>query len=132
MTAESATADDPDWSNNDHDIVDYLRSSVGGGHIVGPGGPTSDGRRFDATIDGDPAEFKTPQEGANSATMRNRAADSRRRGGQARHLIFDVRRAGTSEAESRRGVARIRGAYSKYYDSIRVIGVDFDITEEVR
>jgi len=45
-------------------------------------------------------------------------------------LIFDLRRSAMPEIEARRGLQRIRGAYSKYFDRVRAVGGAFDIYEE--
>ena len=82
-------------------------------------------------MDGEPAEFKRPEPGATSGTMRNGANMSKRRGGQARYLIFDLRQSGMTEAEAKRGIARIKGAYSTYFDRVRAFGNGFDVTVEV-
>lgn len=121
------STDDPRWLPAEHGLVAYLRRA---GHEVTGGGVSSNGSRlFDAHVDGVPVEFKIPEVGANSATMRNRANESRRRGGQARNLIFDLRASRITRSEALRGVARIRGAYSMSYDSVRIIGAGFDDVE---
>lgn len=124
--AQGGGEDDPEWSSAERAVVDYLRLN---GHVVGPGGRAPGGQRYyDATVDGVRAEFKSPRRGATSATMRNRARESKKAGGQARLLVFDVRGTGMSDAEAQRGIDRIRGAYSEYFDLIRVVGDGFDLS----
>ena len=89
--------------------------------------PSSVRRVGDALVDGTAAEFKTPAHGATSSTLRNRANEAKRRGGQARMIIFDLRVCGMSGDEAERGIARILGAYGDYFDVVRVVGNSFDI-----
>jgi len=112
------------WSPAERAAVAYLRAA---GHVVDPGDVTPRGRSYDARVDEEPVGFKSPALGATSSTMLNRANESKRRGGQARFLIFDVRAVGLPITEARRGIARIRGAYSEYYDGVRAIGDGFDV-----
>jgi len=126
---------DPDWSKNEWNIVEYLRTKAG--YRVGPGGETPNRRLYDFTIDGEPGEGKTLDPGSDSGTMRNRAADSCRDGGQAPLLIFDVRVSGMSMTEARRGVRRIAGLYGisglhgHRLARIIVIGDDFYLEEGI-
>jgi hypothetical protein len=63
-------------------------------------------RQWDADVDGVPAEFKALEPGATNATVKSAVKDAM---GQARHVIVDCRLSGISEAEARRGVARVLG-----------------------
>jgi len=101
--------DDPSWSSAEKAIANFLRSV---GYQVGPGGANVNGRLYDYTLNRvEPADGKSPDPGASSATMRNSARQSVKDGGQARTLIFDLRGTGCDEAEARSGVVRIRGLY---------------------
>ncbi|MCL1838666.1 MAG: hypothetical protein FWG47_05045 [Propionibacteriaceae bacterium] len=101
--------DDPTWSRQEQAITDYLR---GVGYVVTKGGTTPKGRIYDFTLnDLEPADGKTPQPGASSQTMVDRATASVKKGGQARVLIFDMRGTGISEDEKARGIRRIRGLF---------------------
>ena len=62
------------------------------------------GKQPDAFVDGQKTEFKTPDPGADSSTIRNDVNKSISRSGQARDIIFDARGTGLSKAESTRGI----------------------------
>ena len=128
-------AKDPDWSEAEWRIVHYLRRTVGCRVSEGARNAAND-RYYDFTLnDVEPADGKSPGICADSATMRNRAGESAKRGGQARTLVFDVRDSMMTEAEARRGVARIRGLrgptgqHGHRVDRVLVIGFGFYFEE---
>ncbi len=84
-------------------------------------------RTGDALVDGRPAEFKTMDPGADSATVRNEVNNSIRRGGQARDMILDARGSGLSEAEAVRGLNRVAGITRGRVDSVRIIGDGYNV-----
>ncbi len=86
------------------------------------------GRFADAEVDGLEIEFKTLETGATNSTIKNVISDSVRRGGQARHIIFDARESNLTKAETERGLARSGGITRGRVDGVRVIGDDFDLT----
>lgn len=63
----------------------------------------------DALVDGVPTEFKTPDPGADSGTIKNAVNESISGIGQARRIIIDARGTGMSEAEAMRALARVGG-----------------------
>lgn len=121
-------AGDDDWTPRERALVDYLVSQA---HRVRPGELLANGRLHDAFVDEVRTEFKTPGPGATSGTLLNRANESKRGGGQARALIFDVRGTGMARSEAERGCRRIAGAYWNYFDTLRVVGDGYDVTMEV-
>lgn len=125
--------DDPDWSEAERRTAAYLRSDLGGGHRVGPGGKTPRGRLYDASVDDEPTEFKAPRSGATAKTIYNAANASARRGGQARFSVFDLRNSGASEDVAREAASLISG--SRYlrerYTRIRFFGDGYDFVWEV-
>jgi hypothetical protein len=89
--------------------------------------PTQEGQRNpDAEVDGKPTEFKSPEPGADSATIRNEVNQSIKRGGQARDIIIDARGTGMTEGEAERGLARVSGIARERLDTVRIIGDGFD------
>jgi hypothetical protein len=91
--------------------------------------PETPGQRNpDAEVDGKPTEFKSPEPGADSGTIRNEVNDSIKRGGQARDIIIDARGTGMTEAEAERGLARVSGIARGKLDSVRIIGNGYDVT----
>ncbi len=129
--------DDPNWSARERRAVEYLRSQRG--YAVGPGGKSEhNDRLFDCTIGGRKADIKSLDPGGSSNTMRNRTRESTSRGGQARDLVFDLRRSGVGESEARDGVARIWGLYGlsgargHKVDRIYVIGDGYYFEEDAR
>ncbi len=120
---------DPDgrFSLDERKVADLLASE---GHEV-VHHPRGQERTPDAVVDGDLlVEFKNPGPGADSATIRNVANESRKGGGQARMIVIDARETGLTEGDALRGIARVRGAYSKHYDFVRVVGDGFDVSQE--
>ncbi len=86
------------------------------------------GRKADALVDGVVTEFKTPDPGADSNTLRNEIQRSIKKEGQARNIIIDARNSGLTEAEARRFLARMKNLSRGKIDSIRIIGNGYDIT----
>jgi RHS repeat-associated protein len=112
-------------------IVEYLLAEGRTVEII----PRGANRTPDFRVDGIPTELKTISGVANqtsdglSAAMASRIMDGR---GQASHILVDVRgQAGMTREIAERGVRRAFGADSasgSKIQSIRVIGVGFDIT----
>jgi hypothetical protein len=107
-------------------IAEKLQSE--GKHVMASVEGKGPGRSGDALVDGIQTEFKTPDPGANGATIKNQINNSTRRGGQARNIIIDARGSGLIEAEAMRGLARAKNITRGRIDSVRVIGYGFDIT----
>jgi len=109
----SPNHDHSGWSSEERAIADYLRTNTS--HTVDPGGRTPSGRFYDFTLavltNPRAADGKSPGPVANSSTMRNRARDSIKDGGQAPCLVFDARGTNLNHSEARRGVRRIAGLY---------------------
>jgi hypothetical protein len=131
----SGPDDDPDWNDAEWDIVVYLRTRRG--YLVGPGGPTPAGRRYDFTVNRQPAEGKTLSSGHGSKTMVSDAAQSTKRRGQASWLIVDVRPCHMGELEARRSVGRITkmfgsgGIWARRLSRVTVIGDSYFIEEAI-
>ena len=86
----------------------------------------------DAEIDGERTEFKTPEAGADSSTIRNRVNDSISGIGQARRIIVDARGTGLGIAEARRALARVGGIARGKLDNLRTVGDGYDIARDYR
>jgi len=128
--------DDPEWTEAELNIAQYLRREAG--HRVASGGENPNGRLYDFILDmATPADGKTLDFGGNSSTMRNEANNSVRNGGQARVLVFDLRGSGMDESEARRGIRRIGGLFGSdgsaghKLDRLIVIGHRFYIEEAI-
>jgi hypothetical protein len=90
--------------------------------------PEKEGQRNpDAEVDGKPTEFKSPEPGADSATIRNEVNESIKGGGQARDIVIDARGTGMTEGEAERGLARVSGIARGRLDTVRIIGDGFDV-----
>jgi 8-oxo-dGTP diphosphatase len=87
----------------------------------------SGSRNPDVTVDGVPAEFKTP-DGAGDNTIKNLLDKSAKRGGQARDIILDARDVPLTKEAARSGIRRHLGNVENAYDHIRIVGQGFDIT----
>jgi hypothetical protein len=88
------------------------------------GVPEGNGRTPDAMVDGKPVEFKTLDEGASNATVKN-ALDSAK--GQADNAIIDGRGSGLTQDEAQRGLSRFLGANPGRMTSIRIVGDGWEI-----
>ncbi|WP_410585731.1 hypothetical protein [Amycolatopsis sp. lyj-108] len=84
-------------------------------------------RTPDALVDGKPVEFKTLDAG-NDNTVKNLLDKSAKGGGQARDIILDSCGVELTQDAGRLGIKRRLGNNSGHYDSIRIIGRDFDFT----
>lgn len=86
--------------------------------------PEGSARTPDAMVDGKPVEFKSLDDGASNATVKN-ALDSAK--GQADNAIIDGRGSGLSQEEAQRGLARFLGANPGRMTSIRIVGDGWEI-----
>lgn len=69
-------------------------------------------------------EFKSPELGADSATVRNEVNKGKK---QARYVLIDGRGTGLTLDDAERGSRRAWGAYGDKLDAIRIIGDGFDV-----
>ncbi len=91
---------------------------------------TGDGRHPDALVDGVPTEFKRLAASPTSKTILNCVQQALRGGGQARHIILDVRGTALDELEIERAFRRISGVQyiEGKLDVLRVVGNSFDVS----
>jgi len=114
------------FSPEERAIAEILASE---GKVVYAQAETKLKRTGDAIVDDIVVEFKSlAKMEADSETVRNTINNSIRRGGQARHIIIDVRDAGLTEVDAIRGLARTKNITRGMIDSIRIIGDGFDVT----
>ncbi|MFI9406431.1 hypothetical protein [Nocardia sp. NPDC052316] len=81
-------------------------------------------RTPDSTVDGVPTEFKSLDEGASNATVKNALNSA---SGQAEHAIIDARASGISQEEAQRGLNRFLGASPDKMKGIRIVGDGWQI-----
>lgn len=115
------------FTESERRIAELLEAE---GHTVQAIEATGVGRSADALVDGEPVEFKTPQLGADSRTIKNAVGEALAGEGQARRIIVDARSSGLTRPEAERALARVGGVARGKLDSLRIIGEGYDIARE--
>ncbi len=74
--------------------------------------------------------LKVNSEPSDSNSVIRSVQDSLKRGGQARHIIFDASGSGLSQEEALRSFRRVGGVEGGKLDSLRIVGDGFDVSTE--
>lgn len=129
---------------NERPLVKYLKDR---GHELIKLPEGGEKIRFsDALVDREITEFKAfkeprpDQPAADSDAVLNRVKESLHNGGQAPHIIMDVRLGGLSRDEAIRSFRRLHGVLNKrleegkgpgHLKTLRIIGLDFDVKTDL-